>query len=92
MGQCETRESWRYIECCVAGDAREGSERTVREARYGQTGIIKGNDGCDSGRFSARNLAYTYTKDAPRAEMDKQYQDGWQTGYDQCKAMQSAKP
>lgn len=46
------------------------------------------HDGCDSGRFSARNLAYTYTKDAPRAESDKEYEAGWQLGYDRCKEAQ----
>ena len=44
------------------------------------------HDGCDSGRFYARNPFAHYTRDVPRAESDKDYDEGWRLGYEQCRA------
>lgn len=42
------------------------------------------NDGCESGKASQSIVAGRYKKDTQRFATDKQYADGWTTGYDKC--------
>ena len=46
------------------------------------------NDGCASGRASQDPVAGFYTKNTKRFDTDKQYAEGWNSGFNKCSYQQ----
>lgn len=46
------------------------------------------NDGCNSGKNVQNPVAGFYVKNQERYDSDKQYAEGWNSGYDKCSYQQ----